>query len=113
MSDQVILALIGTIGGIITAGLGLIVNDLKKVKKDAAISRSQTQNSHKANLRDDLDGKHDAVLEKLEEQGQKLEAQDDHNKEVLKILGGLERSDNQQWVVINQIRGAKRRRWLT
>ena len=106
MSDEVIIVLIGTIGTIITAGLGLIVNDLKKVKKDAAISRSQTQNSHKSNLRDDLDGKHDAVLEKLE-------AQDAHNQEVLKILGGLERSDNQQWTIINDLRAGYRKRWFT
>jgi hypothetical protein len=104
MSEQVIIALIGTIGAVLTAALGLIVNDLKKVKRDAAISRSQTQNSHKSNLRDDIDGKHDVVLEKLE-------AQDKHNEQVLKILGGLERSDSQQWTVINEMRH-KKRRWF-
>lgn len=108
MSDEVILALIGTIGSVITAALALIVNDLKKVKKDAAISRNQTQNSHKSNLRDDIDDKHDAVLEKLV-------AQDGHNQEVLKILGGLERSDVQQWSVINELRVGlrKKRQWWT
>ena len=35
--DQVVTALISTIGTLTTAGLALIVNDLKKVKKDGLV----------------------------------------------------------------------------
>jgi hypothetical protein len=99
MSDPVLITIVTTIGGIIVAALGLIANDVKKVKKDAATSRKQTQNDHEVNLRDDLDQKHAAVMSVLNLHGE--------------TLNSLQRSDRNQWSAIERIRlRMHKRRWL-
>jgi hypothetical protein len=57
MSEAVIIALISTFGTVLVAILGLLGKlafDMFQVKKDAAVTKEQTTNSHTTNLRDDL-----------------------------------------------------------
>lgn len=99
ISDPVIIALVSTIGAVIVAALGIISNDVKKVKKDAATSRAQTQNDHDINLRDDMDQKHAAVMAVLNSHGE--------------TLNSLQQSDRNQWSAIERIRlRMQKRRWL-
>lgn len=99
MSDPVFVVVISTIGSVIIAALGLISNDVKKVKKDAATSRAQTQNDHDINLRDDMDQKHAAVMAVLNSHGESLTS--------------LQQSDRNQWSAIERIRlRMQKRRWF-
>lgn len=91
---------------IILAYMEKMRRDMHSVKADAREARTQTRNSHSTNLRDDLDGKHEETL-------QLFEKQEDHNKEVLKLIGGLERSNTDQWNLLNDLRRkVDKRKWL-
>lgn len=54
MSEQVITTIVTVFGAIVCAFLAKIQFDVRATKKDAAVARTQTQNSHKTNLRDDV-----------------------------------------------------------
>lgn len=113
MSDPVIVVLVSTIGSIILAALGLISNDVKKVKKDAATSRAQTQNDHDINLRDDMDQKHAAVMARFEAQDSILKTHGESLSTQSEALTGLQQSDRNQWSAIERIRlRMQKRRWL-
>lgn len=106
MSDTVLAAIIAAIiGPLILFYLEKNRRDTNRIRHDAEQAREQVKNSHSTNLREELDTRHAETLEHFEKQ-------DRHNEEVLRILGGLERSDNQQWNVINELRG-RRRLWRT
>ncbi len=113
MSEAVWITLITAIATIITVYLEKGRRDSKAVryevqhiKRDAQVAREQTTNTHESNLRDDLDAKHDETM-------RRFNAQDEHNEKVLKALGGLDRSDKQQWTIINELRRQRRKGWFT
>ena len=108
MSDSVWAAVItALVGPLILFYLEKNRRDTIRIRRDAEQAREQVKNSHSTNLREELDERHAETLAHFEKQ-------DRHNEEVLRLLGGLERSDNQQWNVINEIRGRDRRRpWRT
>ena len=102
MSDAVVITLISVVGtgllgilGTLVAKLDRVGKRVSQVGKDATITREQTQNSHKSNLRDDLDDKHRVVEDKLDL--------------VLTVVQGLQESDRNQWSAIEKLRG---RRWF-
>lgn len=73
MSDDVLITLITVGGGGTLALLGTVLAQMgqqgrlmRRVSKDAAASREQTQNSHTINLRDDIDRKHQETHNTLE-----------------------------------------------
>ena len=98
MPPEVAIALITTVGGILTA----VLVKLNRVGKDASAAREQVQNDHTGNLRDDIDGKHGVVETKLDAQDAKLDL-------ILGVVKGLQVSDRNQWTAIEKLR---RRRWL-
>lgn len=120
MSDEVIIALLSTLSAVIVAALGIISHDVKKVKKDAATSRAQTQNDHDINLRDDIDQKHAAIMARFETQDATLkthtESLKSHGRSLStqsEALTGLQQSDRNQWSAIERIRvRMQKRRWL-
>lgn len=91
MPPEVAIALITTVGGILTA----VLVKLNRVGRDASAARDQVQNDHTPNLRDDIDDKHDAVVEQL--------------KLILGVVNGLQESDRNQWTAIEKLR---RSRWF-
>lgn len=100
MTEAVTITLITVVGGGLLTILGTLVAKINHVGKrvnqvgrDATIAREQTQNSHKSNLRDDLDGKHDEVLDMF-----KLLRED---------VRGLKSSDRNQWAAIEKLRAGK------
>lgn len=90
MSEAVIITLITVVGGGLITVLGTLVAKLNQVGRDAAVTRGQTENSHKSNLRDDIDAKHKAVDGKLDL--------------VLGIVQVLQESDRNQWTAIERLR---------
>lgn len=69
MTDIIWVALIGSLlGPLATLIVGHLLNvKIKHVAVDAKASRTQVQNSHETNLRDDLDEKFGTVLETVTE----------------------------------------------
>ncbi|MGN6589511.1 MAG: hypothetical protein ACTHKE_04390 [Sphingomicrobium sp.] len=107
MTDTILAAVItAVIGPLILLYLEKNRRDTNRIRRDAEQAREQVKNSHSTNLREELDERHKETLEHFEKQ-------DRHNEEVLRLLGGLERSDNQQWTVINELRDRPRRPWRT
>ena len=102
MSDAVLITLISVFGtgllgilGTLVAKINHVGRRVRDVGKDTTITREQTQNSHKSNLRDDIDGKHKVVEDKLDL--------------VLEVVQGLQESDLNQWSAIEKLRD---RRWF-
>ena len=102
MSDAVLITLISVFGtgfigilGALVAKLDRVGKRVHQVSKDATITREQTQNSHKSNLRDDIDDKHLIIADKLDL--------------VLGVVEGLQESDRDQWTAIEKLRD---RRWF-
>lgn len=97
MSEAVIITLITVVGGgllgimsALVAKINNVGRRVNQVGRDATIAREQTQNSHETNLRDDLDGKHEETHKVL--------------GIVLEQIKGLQKSDNNQWAAIEQLR---------
>lgn len=97
MTEAVQIALISVVGGGVLTILGTLVAKINhvgkrvnQVGKDATIAREQTQNSHDINLRDDIDKKHKETHDVL--------------GIVLEQIKGLQKSDNNQWSAIEELR---------
>lgn len=97
MPPEVSIALITTVGGILTA----VLVKLNRVGRDASAARDQVQNDHDTNFRDDLDDKHGVVDAKLDAQDAKLDL-------VLAAVKGLVESDRNQWTAIERLRSGRR-----
>lgn len=109
LSDEVIIALITVIGGGFLALLGTIVSRLDsvgrrvhQVGKDATIAREQTQNSHRTNLRDDIDKNHKANEEAWKATHETMAV-------LVDLVSSLKESDVRQWKAIDDIQETRRK----
>lgn len=105
MSDPVAVAVITTVGSVLLGVLGLLAHQLKGIKRDATEARVQVKNSHKTNLRDDMDKIHKEVL------AIRQERRDDH-EDVIAMKGDiryLTSTDRRQWEAIDALQNAQNR----
>ena len=72
MTDEVIVAMLGTFGLIFTALLSFIGVVVTVTRKHAKAARYEVQNNHDTNLRDDLDEKFQSFTALLKTQGADL-----------------------------------------
>lgn len=105
MSDPVAVAVISTIGSVLVALFGLLAHQLKGIKRDASEAKVQVKNSHKTNLRDDMDLIHKEVV------AIRQERRDDH-EDVISMkqdIRYLTSTDRRQWEAIDALQNAQNR----
>lgn len=105
MTDTVSVAVITTVGSVVVALFGFMAHQLKGIKKDASEARYQVKNSHKSNMRDDMDAIHQEIRDFREER------REDH-KEVLAIRKDIRRltsTDRAQWDAIGKLQDKQNR----
>lgn len=65
MTEGVWIAIIGCMQAVMLAILARLRSRAKVTSEDARIAREQTQNSHRTNLRDDLDQNHAEIMDAI------------------------------------------------
>lgn len=104
ITEPVLITLITVVGGGILTILATLVAKIShvgrrvnQVGKDATIAREQTQNSHKSNLRDNIDKNHGEMLEMFKLVRDEISALRNSDTE-------LHNSDTSLWDAINKLR---------
>lgn len=83
------------IAGAFTALAALAAPPITILVKRLGDIRHQVQNSHEANLRDDIDDKHDAILAKFDTLTERLDARFDRvERRVDRVEGAVDRIQN-------------------
>lgn len=100
MTEAVLVAIVTATGAVMVALLGIVTvlaqrtrASARRTEASAKAAQHQVQNDHKENLRDDLDGKHDATIQALE--AFRNEYQDDQ-RAIFAELRGLREDDSGQ-----------------
>lgn len=67
MSDAVLAAIIGVVGGLLTTYLGIVAKRLGAVTRDVAAVKHEVKNDHSTNLREEQDQRHGENTAKLDQ----------------------------------------------
>ena len=99
---QVLIALISVIGTLGIAGFGFLGvranqtrGHARAAEKDSALAREQVQNSHPINLRDELDTRHNQLVDILTSHTQAIEANSAMSKGIQRDVGRLADADQE------------------
>lgn len=98
-------AIISAVSAVLVAILGTFAHQLKGIKKDASEARWQVKNSHKSNMRDDLDDVHQEIKDFREE------IRNNH-QEVIAVrqdIRYLTAVDREQWSAISKLQDTQNR----
>lgn len=109
MSDAVTISIIGTVvGPAIILVIGWLLNrKVNHMRSDTAATKEQVQNSHKTNLRDDIDGMARDIRTVLRGQGRHENLIDTLTKDVGGLrdeMGHIRQVEREQWKAIEDTR---------